>query len=77
MYGLWYLFSPSVLWIRNYFLFWSGSGFHFSLEFWIRILLGLQKVPDPTLIIHNANDFKIFMAYNAGYSIKFFRLMYL
>jgi hypothetical protein len=30
-----------------------GSESHFPREFWIRILLDLQKVADPTLNIHS------------------------
>jgi hypothetical protein len=41
-----------VLWTRNYF-YSPGTGSHFPSEFWIRVLLDLQKVSDPTLHIHS------------------------
>jgi hypothetical protein len=52
----------TVLWIRNYF-FCIRIRIPFSSEFWIRIwiriLLDLQKVPDPVLNIHSFTVLRI------------------
>jgi hypothetical protein len=49
-----------VLWTRNYF-FYPDPIFH---EFWIRILINLQNVPDPTLNIQSFTMPTILKAYH-------------